>query len=250
MPTPTIVSVQRANHGTHFRAYTLREAALINPFLGVDHAWMSEPTFPPHSHAGLSAVSYVFLDSETGIANSDSAGAANIIEPGAVHWMVAGKGVVHEEAPAEPGKTVHSLQIFVRLPHAVRAAEPYSISLAPLQIPTVQRPGAKVRVVAGSFDGHHAPGHIPTDVDMFDVSLETGATLSLPVAPGRAVFVLPIFGAVEIDGTHFGLNELKVPVFSARSDCRDIQLHAPDGTAKVMVFGGSPFTPSPSEPRR
>lgn len=60
-----IASLQRANHGTHFRTYALRgSTALIDPFIGIDHAWMSAPTFPPHPHASFSAVSYIFLDSE------------------------------------------------------------------------------------------------------------------------------------------------------------------------------------------
>lgn len=80
---PDIVSLQRANHGNRFRAYGLRNvAALIDPFIGIDHAWMSGPTFPPHSHAGFSAVSYVFLDSETGIHNRDNIGTENTIFPG------------------------------------------------------------------------------------------------------------------------------------------------------------------------
>lgn len=70
-----IASIQRINHGSNFKAYGLRDAVtLINPFIGVDHAWMSGPTFPPHPHAGFSAVSYLFLDSETGITNRDSLG--------------------------------------------------------------------------------------------------------------------------------------------------------------------------------
>jgi redox-sensitive bicupin YhaK (pirin superfamily) len=61
-----IARLQRTNRGSNFRAYGLHgdEAAeLIDPFLGVDHAWISAPTFPPHPHAGFSAVSYLFLDS-------------------------------------------------------------------------------------------------------------------------------------------------------------------------------------------
>lgn len=68
-----IATLQRANQGSHFRAYGLRGmAALIDHFLGVDHAWMSAPTFPPHPHTGFSAVSYLFLDSKTGINSRDS----------------------------------------------------------------------------------------------------------------------------------------------------------------------------------
>nr|CUV10899.1 putative 12-oxophytodienoate reductase [Ralstonia solanacearum] len=123
--TPAIATLQRANHGSHFRAYLLRgAAALIDPFIGVDHARMSAPTFPPHPHAGFSAVSYLFLDSETGIDNRDSIGTHNLTRPGGLHWTTAGRGIVHEEVPAETGKTVHSLQSFVNLPPQRRATAP------------------------------------------------------------------------------------------------------------------------------
>lgn len=240
----TVVQLQRANHGRHFRAVGLRGAApLIDPFIGVDHAWMSAPTFPPHSHAGLSAVSYVFLDSESGITNSDSIGTHNLIQPGGAHWMVAGAGVVHEEVPAELGKTVHSLQIFVQLPPEKRTAAPQAISLTPPQVPTVQRPGAKVRVVAGEFDGQRSPIDTPTAVDMLDISLDAGAELDIPIAPGRTVFVLPVLGTVKVDGQSFGIEDLQAPVYPAECAPREIRLQASGGAAKAMFFGGSPFNP-------
>ncbi|MFK0090779.1 pirin family protein [Pseudomonas sp. NPDC090755] len=94
-----IASLQRANHGSHFRDDGLRGVAeLIDPFLGVDHAWMSGPTFPPHPHVGFSAVSYLFLDSETGINNRDDIGTQSLIRPGGLHWTAAGRVSLEEGA--------------------------------------------------------------------------------------------------------------------------------------------------------
>lgn len=58
MPSILVASLQRMNQGSHFRATTLRGGAAaepIDPFLGVDHAWVSAPTFASHPHAGFSA---------------------------------------------------------------------------------------------------------------------------------------------------------------------------------------------------
>lgn len=113
-----IAQLHRMNIGSGFRAYSLRGGEMaepIDPFLGVDHAWMSEATFQPHPHAGFSAVSYLFLDLETGINNRDSLGNRDRIQPGGLHWTAAGRRVVHDEVPAVSGKTVHMLQIFVNL---------------------------------------------------------------------------------------------------------------------------------------
>ncbi|WP_069353315.1 pirin family protein [Burkholderia cenocepacia] len=237
-----VATLQRANHGSHFRAYALRGVTeLIDPFLGVDHAWMSAPTFPPHPHAAISAVSYVFLDSETGITNCDSIGTRNLIRPGGLHWTTAGSGIVHEEVPAEPGKTVHSLQIFVGLALEKRDIAPFPLMLEPSEIPVVQLPGVKVRVVAGSFGAVRSPLNPPTDVTMLDISLEEGAVLEVPVEASHGAFVMPIFGEVDVDGQAFDRDDLKLPVFPAPVEPRTVALRALRGDVKVVVFAGRPL---------
>ncbi|MCA8296931.1 pirin family protein [Burkholderia sp. AU30198] len=239
---PVIAPLQRANHGSHFHAYALRGAAgLIDPFLGVDHAWMSGPTFPPHSHAGFSAVSYLFLDSETGIDNRDSLGTRNVIRPGGLHWATAGSGIVHEEVPAEAGKTVHSLQIFVDLARERQNIAPFALMLEPQDVPVVTLPGAEVRVPVGSFRDGCSPLKPPTDVTMLDISLEEGAELTVPVAAGHCAFVMPIRGTARIDDQDFSHDDLELPVFPAPDTPHAITLQARRGSAKVMLFAGPPL---------
>ncbi len=237
-----IAPLQRVNHGSHFRALGLRGLnALIDPFLGVDHAWMSGPTFPPHSHVGFSAVSYLFLDSETGINNRDNIGTRNLIRPGGLHWTTAGRGIVHEEVPAEPGRTVHSLQIFVDLPPDWKNVEPFPLMLEPQDVPMVQLPGAKVRVPVGSFADVRSPLAPPTDVTVLDISLEEGAELIVPIEAGHTAFVMPIFGTANVDGQDFDHNGLRLPVFPAQRAPQAISLQAPHGSANVMLFSGRPL---------
>lgn len=242
---PLYAPLQRANHGSHFRALGLRgSASLINPFIGVDHAWMSAPTFPPHSHRGISAVSYVFLDSETGIENRDNIGTHNLIRPGGIHWTKAGRGIVHEEIPAETGKTVHSLQIFVDLPEDQRLSDPQAIILEPRDIPVIQQGLSKVRIAVGSFGGEKSPLQAPTAVTMLDVSLEEGGELSIPLPQGEAAFILPIHGSGWVDNQPFDASQLQVPVFTALNVHRDIRLNAPTGSTKLMFFSGRPLLPA------
>jgi redox-sensitive bicupin YhaK (pirin superfamily) len=214
---------------------------LINPFLGVDHAWMSGPTFPPHHHAGFSAVSYLFLDSETGIDNRDSAGTQNLIRPGGLHWATAGRGIVHEEVPSESGKTVHSLQIFVGLAEAKQSIAPFALTLEPEEVPVVVLPGCNVRVPAGSFGNTRSPLTPPTDVTMLDIALEEGARLEVPIAAGQCAFVMPIFGTVRVDDQNFGQDDLNLPVFRAQKTPHTITLQAFQGGAKAMLFAGAPL---------
>ena len=239
---PIIATLKPMVHGAHFRAAALRTAQpLIDPYLGVDHAWMSAPTFPPHRHAGMSAVSYVFPDSETGVRNQDSIGTRNLIRPGGLHWMAAGRGIVHEEVPDEPGKTVHSLQIFVDLPPARRDMDPQALVLEPQDVPVLRTGDAVVRVLAGGFGGLVSPLRPPTDVTMLDVSLRAGAALDVPVHAGSTVFLLPILGSAEIDGHEFDHAQPQLPVYPADAGVSTIAVRAGEGGARFMVFGGVPL---------
>lgn len=241
--TTTIVRMQRANRGSQFQAYRLHgsDPTQLDPFMGIDHAWMSAPTFPPHPHAGFSAVTYLFLDSQTGIANRDSLGNSTLIQPGGLHWTAAGRGVIHEENPAVLGSTAHLLQIFVNLPRDRQNEAPFALSLAPQEVPVVNRPGARIRVPLGSFDGVHSPLAPPTDVTLLDITLEAGAELTLPVAAGQRAFIMPIFGSAQLDGEAFGLDDLGVPILPTATEATSHKLVARAGGAKVAVFIGQPL---------
>jgi len=241
--TTTIARMQRANRGTQFHAYRLHVAdpALLDPFMGIDHAWMSAPTFPPHPHAGFSAVTYLFLDSETGIANRDSNGNRTLIQPGGLHWTAAGRGVVHEENPAVLGGTTHLLQIFVNLPEDRQTAAPFALTLSPQDVPVVQRPGVRVRVPLGGFAEARSPLSPPTDVTLLDVSLEVGAELGVLVPAGQRAFFMPIFGSAQLDGETFGLDDLGAPILQTVDEATTHKLVGNAGGAKVAVFIGTPL---------
>ncbi len=239
-----IAQLHPMNIGSGFRAYSLRGGEMaepIDPFLGVDHAWISTPTFQPHPHAGFSAVSYLFLDSETGIDNRDSQGNRNHIRPGGLHWTAAGRGIIHNEVPVETGKTVHMLQIFVNLAVDQQAAEAFALSLEPQDVPIVQMPGVKVRVPLGSFAEARSPLQPPTAVCLLDISLDEGASLSVPVPTGHSAFIMPIFGSLEINGKLFDANEPRLPVFPAQAMHADITLTAKHGHSKAVLFSGVPL---------
>ncbi len=239
-----IATLQRMNIGSGFRAFALcggEMDAPIDPFLGIDHAWMSESTFQPHPHAGFSAVSYLFLDSETGINNRDSLGNQNSIQPGGLHWTAAGRGVVHDEVPVVSGQTVHLLQIFVNLAVGKQSTDAFALSLEPQDVPVVHLPGAKIRVPLGSFSDARSPLNPPTDVTLLDISLKDGAALSVPVAADDTSFVMPIFGTLEIDGQVFEASEPRLPVFEAQPTSSAIRLQTTQGSAKAVVFSGRPL---------
>ncbi|HDZ2453961.1 TPA: pirin family protein [Klebsiella pneumoniae] len=234
-----IARLNYANHDSRFRSYGLRaggRSAQFSPFIGVDHYWMGAPTFPPHKHSGMSAVSYLLRDSETGMNNRDSIGTQNLIKPGGLHWTTAGRGVVHEEVPAEQGKTVHGLQIFVALAPEKQDIAPFPLMLEPENVPAIQLPGCTIHVPLGSYADMHSPLTPPTEVTLLDIALEENAEVKVPVPAGHLLFAMPISGNVEIQGQNFTLDDQKLPLFPANNAPREITLRAPIGSVNVVLF--------------
>ncbi|AZZ35496.1 hypothetical protein CIK05_01325 [Bdellovibrio sp. qaytius] len=97
----------------------------VGPFVFLDHMGPLQVdhehlmSVRPHPHIGLSTVTYLF--SGRGL-HRDSLGSKQIISPGDLNWMTAGRGIVHsertptEDISAHPKKTMHGIQIWVALP--------------------------------------------------------------------------------------------------------------------------------------
>lgn len=136
------------------------------------------------------------------------------------------------------------LQIFVNLARERQSAPPFALSLAPQDVPVVQLVGAKVRVPLGSYGGACSPLTPPTEVNLFDILLDDGAELIVPVAAGHNAFVMPIHGTVTVDGQRFDSDGPSLPVFPALTAPREVTLQARQGSAKVMLFAGLPLRQS------
>src|SRR5690554_3679248 len=113
------------------RLLPFRQKRNIGPFVFIDHMGPKKLDagenldVAPHPHIGLSTLTFLF---EGAIRHRDSLGSDVIIEPGAVNWMTAGKGVVHSERTPEylrtTSKKLHGLQIWVALPKELEETEP------------------------------------------------------------------------------------------------------------------------------
>lgn len=194
MTTPIHLETHRFSPG--FSAVGLRSHHLpTGHFLNIDHFHMSQPTFPPHPHAGFSAVTYMLEDSPGGFTNRDSRGDRTRIVPGALHWTRAGIGIIHEEIPEVPGVDCHGLQIFVKLPRELEEMPATAFHLEPHEVPEVVRAGARVRVLAGEFAGVASPIPQPVPLTLLDVQLAPAADLELALPAGHEAFALVLAGA-------------------------------------------------------
>lgn len=245
MKTPRSVEQRRALERQRmtpsFAAYGLRATPSfsIDPFLNLDEFEMSQPTFPPHPHAGFSAVTYMFEDSPGAFVNRDSLGDRSRIEPGALHWTQAASGMLHEEVPERPGDACHGLQMFVNLREAHKRAEPAAFHVERGAVPEVSpSPGARVRVLAGSYAGASSPlTRLLTPVTFLEAHLEAGARFEVELPRAHNAFALVVRGRVVAAGASVGEHEALL--FARDGDI--VALEGGEGGAQLLFGAGEPI---------
>ncbi len=133
--------------------------------------WFPRGVSGKHPHRGIETVTYVV---EGRIDRYDNQGHEGTILPGDVQWMTAGRGLIHNEIPAE-GVTVHSLQLWVNLPAADKMTAPRYQDLAGDAVPVRREPGVEVRVFSGASGQMTGPTKNFVPVTMVEIRLDRGA---------------------------------------------------------------------------
>ena len=180
---------------------------MIDPVVMLDHFHMTAPTFEPHPHAGISAVTYVFEDSASPHHNYDSLGNRGPIHPGDLHWFVAGRGAVHTEQPEGEHPHVHALQIFINLPAAQKMIAPHALHVNAADVPVLRAPAVRIRVVAGESHGLAAPLRLPQPFTLLDGFLEAGGTFEHAVPAGWHAMVYAVQGSLNLSMDAFSCSQ-------------------------------------------
>lgn len=214
----------------------------VGPFLFFDHFGpvTVQPTdeydVRPHPHIGLATVTYLFSGA---ILHRDSLGSVQQIEPGAINWMTAGRGIVHSErrplALASQSYVNHGIQLWSALPLGQEDCPP-SFTHTPASAIAQRSVGdATVRVLIGSAFGVTSPVAAMLSTLYLDVQLPPQGVLELP-ALAQEMAVYPVDAAVRLDGQPLAEHTMAVlpPAASAR-------LQAGATGARLMVIGGAPL---------
>jgi redox-sensitive bicupin YhaK (pirin superfamily) len=212
---------------------------LVGPFAFFDHlgpdllAPGAGLDVRPHPHIGLATVTYLF---EGAIQHRDSLGKVQVIQPGEINWMTAGRGIVHSErTPAElrrEGSRIHALQLWIALPLEHEEAEPGFHHHEAQGLPSVERDGVRIRVLLGSAYGVSSPVATFSPTFYVDVALPAGAALSVPVEhEERAVYVVE--GAIAC-----GTQEARTGRMLVLTPGADVTLRA-SSDARFVLLGGA-----------
>jgi len=214
---------------------------MVGPFIFFDYF---PPTdFPagsgmdvrPHPHIGLSTLSYLL---EGQVLHHDSLGNKQMLTPGDVNWMTAGKGISHSErTPADlhaRGHRLHLLQFWVALPLDTEDREPSFTHHAKETIPRFHANGAEVSLIAGSAFGKTSPVDVYSPLFFMDVKLTTGKSFSYDPGSHELAFFI-ISGRLSLGEKEIGLDD-----FVILDHDSSLMVTATEDT-RFVVLGGERF---------
>ncbi len=222
------------------RAVPTLQARSVGPFVFVDH--MGPAVFEPdhgidvrpHPHIGLATVTFLWSGA---INHKDTLGSEQVIRPGDVNWMTAGRGIAHSERTPQPrdhDQPLHGMQTWVALPKSDEETAPEFHHHGASSLPQIQHGGAWLRVIAGQGFGHESPVRVFSDTFNVAVDLQADAELRIDdTHVERALYVLE--GEAQVDGADIPEKHLLVldrgtrPVLRAKTP------------VKAMLLGGEPL---------
>jgi len=224
------------------RILPFRSRRMVGPFIFLDHAGplslppdrVREADVRPHPHIGLSTVSYLFKGA---ITHRDSLGVEQVIEPGAVNWMTAGRGISHSErfdAPDSDAPGFELIQSWVALPERDEECAPAFDHYAADRLPEFEEGGVRGRLIAGAAFGLTSAVKTHSPLFYLHLALQPGARLELPQGYAeRAAYIAK--GSVDVAGQAYGSGQLVV--FSKEEQPVIVAAEA----ATVMLLGGEPL---------
>ncbi len=222
------------------RALPSLKRQLVGPFIFFDQMGPAEfiteggIDVRPHPHIGLGTVTYLYQGE---FEHRDSLGTDQWIEPGAVNWMVAGRGVTHSERTSDETRgrkhSLFGIQTWIALPEAHEDMAPDFEHHKQAALPHLQDAGVSARLILGSAYGETSPVTMLSETFYLDVQLEPGASFPLPDDhEDRGVYVTQ--GSVEIAGD--GFDEGRMMVFRPGDK---LSVRAGALGARLMLLGGA-----------
>jgi hypothetical protein len=225
------------------RGFSNMEAKQFDPFLLFDDFSSTIPEhylagFPWHPHRGMETVTYIL---DGAVRHKDSLGNEGVIESGAVQWMTAGSGIIHEEMP-ESAHGIRGFQLWVNLPKKDKMTEPKYQDLAAAIVPVVSlAPLAHARVIAGKLAGVTGPLQSIAGNPLYvDITLEANGFVEIPLPVAHTAFAYIIEGALDtgVDGSTLYAPGTII-LFERVGDA--IVFRAPAEGARFLLIAGAPL---------
>jgi redox-sensitive bicupin YhaK (pirin superfamily) len=240
------------------RLLPLRQRRTVGAWCFVDHYGPAAVDgaggmdVPPHPHIGLQTVTWLLSGN---VLHRDSLGSEQLIRPGQLNLMTAGRGIAHAEESARGREAdprnlpahspdLHGVQLWVALPEADRRVVPAFEHHGGL--PVIGAGGLAVTVFLGSLAGAASPATVFSEI--VGAEIAAGPELAGPGATGRVVTgQLPVHprhehvmfvssGSAQVAGTVLATGQL---LYLAPGR-EQIAVEAPEGS-RLFLLGGVPL---------
>lgn len=215
----------------------------VGPFVFFDH--ILENIYPAgsgmninqHPHIGLSTLTYLF---EGQLQHKDSLGSDQLVGPGEVSWMTAGKAVAHVErtppALQQSGSRMHGLQVWLAMPAADEQGEPSYSHHPASSLPRSASMGVEICLIAGTGFCLQSPVPVLSPTVYAEIKLAAGSALQIPAEHAERALYL-IDGEARLDEQDLPLRGLLVlpegETYTLRA-CSESHL---------LLIGGEPIGP-------
>ncbi|MBN7783935.1 pirin family protein [Ponticoccus gilvus] len=241
--TPETLIIPRARDIGGFevrRALPAPQRQMVGPFIFFDQMGPAEfiteggIDVRPHPHIGLGTVTYLYQGE---FEHRDSLGTHQMIYPGEVNWMTAGRGVTHSErTSAMTRRTRHSLfgvQTWIALPEDREDMAPDFEHHGREALPMISDNGVEARLILGTAYGQTSPVTMQSETFYLDVTLQPGTPWPLPDDhEDRGLYIIQ--GSVEIAGETYEAGRMMI----FRPGDRIGVKAGPQG-ARLMALGGA-----------
>lgn len=185
----------------------------------------------PHPHIGLQTFTWMM---EGELLHRDSLGSEQVVRPGQVNLMTAGRGIVHTEDTVRDGAAFHAAQLWIALPEAQRRMEP-AFQHYP-DLPSSQTGGFNVTLLVGDLLGLHSPVAVHSPLLGADIQATAAATTEFPLNAAFEHAVLVLEGEATVNGEAVSLGTL----LDLGVGQTQLQLTC-DAPARLLLLGGAPF---------
>jgi redox-sensitive bicupin YhaK (pirin superfamily) len=185
----------------------------------------------PHPHIGLQTFTWMIKGE---VLHRDSLGNVQVIRPGQVNLMTAGRGITHTEESLPLEHHLHAAQLWIALPEADKDCAP-AFDHYP-DLPTWSEGGLQITLLAGTFAGRTASSRIYSPLVGMELLSNGPTSTRLVLDPRFEYGILALEGAFTINGQTFASNEL---AYLGRG-LDGIDLHSLT-ISRALVLGGEPF---------
>ena len=190
----------------------------------------------PHPHIGLQTVTWLV---EGAVLHTDSLGSEQLIRPGQLNLMTAGRGIAHAEESVRATGTLHGVQLWIAQPSITRDGASAFAHHDGLPLMDVGHGTATVFI--GEYAGAVSDALTDTALVGIEADLRAGAS-TWPLRADFEYAVYVISGAVAIhDPSRPG------SLIAHEGQLIDLRVHGEEVTlavgdaARVLILGGEPL---------